>query len=171
MKNYLALPLFLFLFNTSGVQSYLQLTSPAFSNNGMIPEKYTCDGENVSPRLDWTGAPASTKSFALLVEDPDALGKTWVHWLLFNISPTMSYLPENVITGDFMSGATDFHGAQNYGGPCPPSGTHRYIFTFFALDTMFDLIQEGADKSKFLNMIHDHVLDKATLIGKYRSKK
>ena len=168
MKKYLFSFLIISLHTLNGS---LQLTSPAFTNNGMIPEKYTCDGSNISPRLEWSGAPTNTQSFALIMEDPDALEKVWVHWLLFNIPATVNFLPENTTNGSFMNGSTDFHGSLLYGGPCPPSGTHHYQFTLFALDTVLDLIQQGANKEYLIKAIHNHVLDQTTLTGKYQSKK
>lgn len=155
----------------SPLNGALQLTSPAFINNGIIPEKYTCNGDNVSPQLNWKSVPEKTKTFALIMEDPDAPAKVWVHWILFNISPTTRSLSENTITGPFMNGSTDFEGSQNYNGPCPSHGIHRYQFTLFAIDKELDEIQEGADKPQLLKHIHDHVLDRATLTGRYQSKK
>jgi Raf kinase inhibitor-like YbhB/YbcL family protein len=146
--------------------SALQLTSPAFKHNGIIPEKYTCDGDNISPRLQWSGAPEETKSFALIVEDPDAIKKTWVHWIVFNIPATVNFLAENVISGQFTSGSTDFD-TQRYGGPCPPSGVHRYNFTLYALDISIDNLQAGVDKKSLLEAMHNHIVDQTTLIGRY----
>jgi len=149
--------------------SPLQLTSPAFKHNGLIPEQYTCEGSNISPRLEWTGAPAHTKSFVLIVEDPDATGKTWVHWLLYNIPGTSNFLPENAQNGQFTNGATVFNGAHQWGGPCPPAGTHRYYFILYALDIPLDL-RPGKEKQHILHSMHNHIIDKSTLIGLYGKK-
>jgi Raf kinase inhibitor-like YbhB/YbcL family protein len=144
----------------------LKLTSPAFEHEGNIPVKYTCEGSNVSPVLEWSEAPSNTKSFALIVDDPDAPGKVWVHWILFNIEPTINRLEEGG-KGDFSTGATDFNGAQTYGGPCPPSGEHGYQFTLYALDTKLNL-NNGITKEQLINAMHGHILAKTTLIGRYK---
>lgn len=174
MKKYLLLLSAIY----GSLNGSLQLTSPAFKHNEMIPEKYTCEGDNISPKLEWTGAPAGTKSFALIVQDPDALEKVWVHWILFNIPSTTTYLPENAVMGRFTTGSNDFNGAQTYSGPCPPFGTHRYNFTLYALDIFPDEfpmattepLRAGANKKKLLEVMHDHILDSTTLTGKYERK-
>jgi Raf kinase inhibitor-like YbhB/YbcL family protein len=150
------------------------LTSPAFAHNKKIPAKYTCDGENISPALQWTNPPTGTKSFALIVDDPDVPGKTWIHWIIFNIAGTMMKLPEGIKKGNFVSGVTDFyymkHRTWQYGGPCPPNGAHHYHFKLYALDTMLDLPQ-GADKEELLGAMSGHILGQAKLIGVYERKK
>ncbi|HLC07221.1 MAG TPA: YbhB/YbcL family Raf kinase inhibitor-like protein [Candidatus Babeliales bacterium] len=162
----------------------MKLISPVFSHNEAIPTQYTCDGANISPALAWSDAPENTQSFALIVDDPDALSavalakegpaKVWVHWIVFNIPATVDSLVENQgSTGEevpFLQGATDFNGAQKWGGPCPPSGTHRYHFTLYALDIMLDL-PAGASKEQLLSAMHGHILEKTTLIGTYQRKK
>ena len=156
--------------NTS-LEGTMKLTSPAFAHNGTIPKQYTCDdGANISPALQWTGTPENTKSFALIVDDPDAPAKIWVHWIVFNIPATMNNLAENVSSGSFLQGATDFNGKQQYGGPCPPSGTHHYHFTLYALDTLLDL-PAGASKEKLIAAMNGHILEQTTLIGLYERKK
>jgi len=147
----------------------MKLTSTAFTHNGAIPSQYTCDGADISPALTWTGAPNNTKSFALIVDDPDAPTKVWVHWVLFNIPASVNNLAENTSTSGFLQGATDFNGKQQYGGPCPPSGTHRYHFTLYALDTMLNL-QAGASKRDVINAMRGHILDQTILIGTYERK-
>lgn len=144
------------------------LTSHAFSNGGEIPDRYAynlrgqCDGDNYSPPLSWTGAPEGTKSFAILVTDPD--GRNWLHWLQFNIPADLTELREAVGGPDMgVKGVNDF-GENGYGGPCPPSGTHRYIFTLYALDTMLSL-SKGASRAQFESAIRGHVLGTAQLIG------
>lgn len=157
----------------------LQLTSPVFKHNGFIPEKYTCDGDDVSPPLEWSGVPAGTKSFALIVEDPDALKKVWVHWVVFNIPAAVRQLPEDAIAGEFINGSTDFNGILHYTGPCPPQGVHRYNFTLYALDiipnedqrTMPPSIRAGASKRQLVDLMRDHTLDSTTLTGRYARKK
>ncbi len=148
----------------------MKLTSPAFSHNGAIPAQYTCEGADISPALQWTAAPKGTKSFVLIVDDPDAPGKVWVHWILFNIPVNVNNLTENMPSNTFTQGATDFNGAAHYGGPCPPSGNHRYHFTLYALDTMLDL-PAGTSKRQLLAAIRSHILEETTLIGTYTHKR
>lgn len=145
------------------------LTSSAFTHNEMIPSKYTCDGEDISPELKWSNPPADTKSFVLIVDDPDAPSKTFVHWIIFNIPSRSTHLPENTATDQFISGKTDFNGATKYGGPCPPSGTHRYFFKLYALDTMLDL-KQGTTKEELLKAMEHHILAQTELIGLYQRK-
>lgn len=147
----------------------LTLSSPAFTHNGTIPAQYTCDGTNISPALRWSGAPANTKSFALIVDDPDAPKKTFVHWVVFNIPATTRELPEGVRSGEFTCGVNDF-GTKKYGGPCPPSGVHHYHFKLYALDTILDLASD-ATKEDLLDAMQGHVLAQAELVGVYARKK
>lgn len=152
----------------------LNISTNAFENNGFIPEKYGCVGAGISPALSWQGAPESTKSFALLVEDPDAPHQIWVHWLLFNIDRDIFALEENFNIDDYKQKSKDIRqgknsfGNNNYGGPCPPFGeTHKYIFRLYALDIILDL-KSGITKEEFLNAISGHVLDQAELVGLYK---
>ena len=162
------------MFCTS-LKGTMKLTSPAFSHNGAIPAKYACENDgddisnDISPALAWSDAPGNTNSFALIVEDPDAPEKTWVHWIVFNMPDTMHELLENTKVGPFLQGATDFDGKQGYGGPCPPSGTHHYHFTLYALDTILDL-PAGATKEQLLKAMHGHILEQTTLIGTYKKQ-
>jgi Raf kinase inhibitor-like YbhB/YbcL family protein len=161
---------------TINLEGIMKLTSTAFTHNSPIPTQYTCDGADISPALQWTGAPKKTKSFALIVDDPDAPVKVWVHWVLFNVPANVDTLAENMPPysaqgsegqgNTFIHGATDFNGAQQYGGPCPPSGMHRYHFTLYALDTMLDL-PAGATKRQLITAMKDHILAETTLIGTY----
>ena len=141
----------------------MKLTSFAFEHNQMIPRKYTCQGEDVSPPLQIEGVPAGAKSLALIVDDPDAPMGTWVHWVVFNIPPRDS-IAEDTIPGK--QGRNDF-GKNDYGGPCPPSGTHRYFHKIYALDTMLEL-KEGITKKALEKAMEGHILDKAELIGLYK---
>lgn len=149
----------------------IQLISQAFSEGAMIPTRYTCDGEDVSPPLSWTDLPPETGSFALICEDPDAPVGTWDHWVLFNIPASATGLPEAVpATATLDDGSV--HGNNSwrrlgYGGPCPPGGTHRYIFSLFALDIKLDL-KSGATKSGLLKAMEGHILAQTRLMGKYR---
>jgi Raf kinase inhibitor-like YbhB/YbcL family protein len=158
------------IISTITLEGIMKLSSPAFDHNGPIPAQYTCDGTNISPALQWTDAPATTKSFALVVDDPDAPAKVWVHWILFNIPADINNLTEKVQSGEFTHGATDFNGKQQYGGLCPPSGTHHYHFTLYALDTMLN-VPAGTSKNDLLNAMNGHILEQTTLIGTYQAKK
>ncbi|MFQ5801590.1 MAG: YbhB/YbcL family Raf kinase inhibitor-like protein [Candidatus Methylomirabilales bacterium] len=153
------------------VAGTMHLTSPAFKAGGMIPVAYTCDGPDVSPPLMWTGPPAGTQSFALIADDPDAPIGTWVHWVAWNIPASADGLGENVprtasLPNGTRQGTTDFR-RIGYGGPCPPSGTHRYFFTLYALDSMLDL-PSSTRKRDLERVIQGHVLAEATLMGVYR---
>jgi Raf kinase inhibitor-like YbhB/YbcL family protein len=150
-----------------GQMGELKLTSPAFRNNETIPAKYTCDGNNVNPQLEIAGIPEDAKSLALIMDDPDAPSGTWVHWLVWNISPISRISEEDVPTGA-VEGITSF-GKSGYGGPCPPSGTHRYFFKLYALDAKLDLNQ-NAKKPDLENAIKGHILAKTELIGLYSRK-
>ncbi len=142
------------------------LKSSAFSHNGNIPSKYTCDGENLRPHLSIENAPKNTKSFVLIVHDPDAPAKDWLHWTIWNIAPEIREIPENTVPYGTLQGMTDF-GETGWGGPCPPSGTHRYFFELYALDTILDIAQ-GSDRKTLEDAISPHVIEKAQLIGLYK---
>ncbi len=146
------------------------LLSTAFENEEKIPRKYTCDGEDLSPPLTWSGAPPGTQSYALIVYDPDAPKGIFYHWLLYNIPPDLTSLPEGVPKGGEtpygLQGINDF-GALGYGGPCPPPGsTHHYVFILLALDTKLG-IGAGAAISDLLKALDGHVLAYAKLVGIY----
>lgn len=158
--------LYCFVQGEEVVSKSFTLESSAFKHNKPLPSKYTCDGENVSPELHWSGAPENTKSFVLIVDDPDAPGKTWVHWVLFNIEAGISRIDEDSSAG--IHGNTDFNAAK-YGGPCPPSGTHHYHFKLYALDTKLDL-SKGATKQDVERAMEGHILAHAELIGLYQRK-
>ena len=143
----------------------LQLTSPACSEGGSIPAKFTCTGENVSPALAWTGAPDGVRSYALIMDDPDAPRGTWVHWVVFNLPGDRSGLPEDVGQDVGVPG-TNTYGRTGYGGPCPPSGTHRYFFKLYALDTALNL-KAGASKEDVLRAMEGHILAQGELMGTY----
>jgi Raf kinase inhibitor-like YbhB/YbcL family protein len=143
----------------------LKLKSPAFPDQGKIPSKYTCDGEDVNPCLEISGAPETAKSLVLIVDDPDAPGGDWVHWLVWNIAPETAQIMENSVPSGAIQGKTDF-GKSQYGGPCPPSGTHRYQFKLYALDTILDLPSSTAKKD-LERAIKGHILDQAVLTGLY----
>lgn len=172
MSNKILVSIILILFSilTEGVFA-MEITSTAFNNGEIIPAKYTCDGDDISPPLAWSGIPPATKSIALICDDPDATNGTWTHWVLYNIPPTSSALPENVHT--FPSGTkvgVNSWPRKSYGGPCPPSGVHRYFFKLFALDTTLNLHDKITSDQLQAAMV-GHILDKAILLGKYQRKK
>ena len=148
--------------------SELSITSPAFLPNGMIPPKYTCDGADVNPPLSIGNIPEKIRSLALIVDDPDAPVGTWVHWVVWNIVANTREIPENSVPPGALQGTNDFR-KQEYGGPCPPSGTHRYFFKLYALDALLSA-QEGATKARIEEAMKGHVLAQAELIGLYRRK-
>ncbi len=146
----------------------LIIKSSAFREGENIPAKHTCDGDNVSPFLEIRGAPHETKSFVLVLDDPDATnGVVWDHWVMWNILPDTKYIAEDSIPEGAHQGLTSF-GHMKYGGPCPPKGSaaHRYVFTLYAIDTMLD-IPESSTKADVKKAIEGHVLDEAQLMGKY----
>lgn len=141
----------------------MQIQSPAFSYNQAIPEKYTCDGENVSPPLYISNVPEGALSLALTVFDPDAGSNGWTHWTVWDIDPTINTISEGAVVGT--EGVTSF-GKNGYGGPCPPSGVHRYVFTVYALDVQLGL-GERAQPADLESDLQGHILSKAELIGLY----
>ncbi len=140
----------------------LEVASPAFENNGFIPAKYTCQGEDINPPLVIKNIPEGTKSLVLFVDDPDAPMGTWVHWVVWNINIT-GEIKEDTIPG--VQGMNDF-GRLDYGGPCPPSGVHRYFFKVYALDCLLDL-PEGSSKKDVESAMQGHVLASGQLVGRY----
>ncbi|MBM0107375.1 YbhB/YbcL family Raf kinase inhibitor-like protein [Steroidobacter sp. S1-65] len=155
----------------------LAITSPAFADGGPMDARYTCEGEDISPALEWTGEPAGTRSFALIVDDPDAPDPkapklTWVHWVAYNIPADVHSLAENAGREGALAAGKD--GANDwkrggYGGPCPPIGTHRYFFKLYALDTVLPDLGRPT-KTQLLDAMKGHVLAEAQLIGTYKKK-
>jgi hypothetical protein len=156
------------LASTEAITKPFTLTSSAFANGGSIPARYSCLGEEASPPLEWSGAPVGVKSFALIMDDPDAPMGTWVHWVLYNIPITAHGWPENTPDdAELVNGAMQGEnsgGEIDYGGPCPPSGTHRYFIKLYALDTMLDP-GLGANKEQLLSAMQGHVLAQSELMG------
>jgi len=153
-----------------GKKMEIKVTSSAFEEGEMIPAEYTADGRNISPPLEWSPGPEGTKSIALINDDPDAPMGTWVHWVVYNIPPDVTSLEENVLPEETLPngavhGTTDF-GRIGYGGPAPPSGTHRYFFKVYVLDTMLDL-PTGATKGQVEEAMNGHILAEGRLMGKY----
>ncbi|MGB8339880.1 MAG: YbhB/YbcL family Raf kinase inhibitor-like protein [Burkholderiales bacterium] len=155
----------------------LQLISSAFLLNAEIPVQYTCEGNDTSPPLSWSGVPAGTKSLALIVDDPDAPDPaapkmTWVHWVLYNLLPDVSALPEGVLSNGLPTGAreglNDWQ-RTGYGGPCPPIGRHRYFHKLYALDVVLPDLHRPT-KAQLKRAMQGHVLGKAELIGTYKKR-
>jgi Raf kinase inhibitor-like YbhB/YbcL family protein len=142
----------------------MSITSPAFNYGEAIPVQYSCDGENVSPDLDWFGIPAGTVTLALIMDDPDAPVGTWVHWVLYNLPVDTPGLRQGA-SGVGLDGKNSWN-QTGYGGPCPPGGEHRYFFKLYALDTSLDL-KTGATKKTLESALEGHVLGQAELMGTY----
>ena len=148
----------------------LEIKSTAFAEGKSIPAKFTCDGQDISPQLSWTGAPAGTKSFALISDDPDAPVGTWVHWVAWNIPASSTGLAESTAKSASLpdgtrQGISDFK-RPGYGGPCPPSGTHRYFFKLYALDSILEL-PPNSNKAGLEAAMKGHILAQAQLMGTY----
>jgi len=179
-KKYYILFMLLFLLCGVGQNSIAQkgdekmaitVTSSAFKEDGIIPAKYTCDGDNISPPLNWQQVPQGVKSFALISDDPDAPIGIWIHWVMWNIPAEANGLPEAVPTSPQLpdgskQGVTSSR-SHGYHGPCPPSGTHRYYFKVYALDTMLDL-PDSSTKQNLLEAMKGHILAEGSLMGKYK---
>ena len=154
-----------------GKKMDIKITSSAFEEGGLIPAKYTCDGADISPPLRWEAVPEGTKSIALISDDPDAPVGTWVHWVLFNLPAETRELAENIPADQILpNGArqgTSGFGRIGYGGPCPPSGTHRYFFKIYSLDAELDLAA-GARKPELVKAMEGHIIGQGQLIGRYK---
>jgi len=148
-----------------------ELSSPIFQGNQPIPRRYTCDGEDISPPLAWTDPHAGERSFALIMDDPDAPAGTWVHWVIYNLLAAARSLAEGIpphscLADGSRQGINSFRRC-GYGGPCPPCGTHRYFFKLYALDRALDL-PDAANKITLLDAMAGCVLGEAALVGTYR---
>jgi Raf kinase inhibitor-like YbhB/YbcL family protein len=159
----------LILFFISGNSMAFTLNSSVFNNGDLIPAKYSCVGQDISPPLSWIDAPSTTQSFVLILDDPDAPAGTWDHWIVFNIPAKIQQFAENVeLTSFNIPIGKNSWGRNQYNGPCPPSGsTHRYFFTLYALDTTLQLTT-GADKNTLISAMQNHVLATAKLMGKFQ---
>lgn len=145
----------------------LTLTSSAFENNGIIPKKNTCDGDDKTPPLAISGVPDHTQSLAIIMDDPDAPGKVWDHWIVFNIPPDTTEITEGGEPEGVHGAGTS--GNADYKGPCPPDAEHGYVFKLYALNTMLE-IPEGATKEQVEQAMEGHILEQTELIGKYGPK-
>ena len=152
--------------------SELKIFSSSFGNGEMIPKKYTCEGEDVSPEIRWKELPEEVKSLALICDDPDAPGGDFVHWVIFNIPPEIDSLPEGLAPKDTLDfgaiqGMTDF-GRVGYGGPCPPRGpVHHYHFKLYGLDTMLK-VEKNTTKDELLKKMEGHILIKGEIVGLFK---
>ena len=146
----------------------MKLTSSVFLNNQNIPAKYSCDGVNVNPPLTLSDVPNNAKSLVLIMDDPDAPMGTWIHWTVWNIDPKTSEIAENSVPSQAIEGKTS-SGKSGYGGPCPPSGTHRYFFKLYALDIALSLPQ-STTKEDLEKAMTGHTLEQAELVGLYNRK-
>lgn len=151
----------------------IQLTSPAFMQGNPLPPVYTCNGRNISPPLAWSNSPAGTQSFALIVDDPDAPGGTWTHWVIYNLPSAEIGLREGIqplerFSDGSLNGKNSW-GHWGYGGPCPPSGTHRYFFKLYALDSLLNL-PSGANAAQLVAAMQGHILGTTELMGTYRKQ-
>jgi Raf kinase inhibitor-like YbhB/YbcL family protein len=151
--------------SSSANQENMKITSSAFGHNQPIPPQYTCDGADMNPPLSVFDVPQGTKSLVLIVDDPDAPTGDWVHWLVWNIDPSVTGIAENSVPSGGVEGTTDFN-RTGWGGPCPPSGTHRYHFKIFALDAVLDL-DPSARKADLERAMQGRILDQGVLIGTY----
>ena len=162
-------------YNSINAPSTIKVTSPDFKPNGMIPSKFTCEGSNIAPAIEWSNIPAGTKSFALIVDDPDAPDPAhptmvWVHWVVYNIPANIHKIPRGAkLPKGALPGINDFK-TTTYGGPCPPIGTHRYFFKVYALDTKLPDLHNPT-KDQLLKHLKGHVLAKGYLIGLYKKSR
>ena len=147
----------------------MKITSTAFQKDSSIPEKYTCEGENISPPLSFSDVPPEAKSMVLMIEDPDAPAKPWVHWLVFNIPPHTKSFEENSIPEGAIEGLCNGN-TFGYEGPCPPESEHRYFFKLYALDKVLKIPNES-NRTAVLKEMEGHIISQAQLIGKYKKAK
>ena len=165
--TWLAPAIFVGIFNMNAA-SLISITSPSFQARGDIPAKFTCTGTNVSPELEISSVPNEAKSLVLIVDDPDAPRALFTHWIVWNIDPKTTRVAENGAPTAGVQGTNDF-GKRIYGAPCPPSGTHRYFFKIFALDTKLEL-KSGARRAELDAAMRGHVLAEGELMGRYSHK-
>ncbi len=164
----LALAIFVGTILNMNAASSISVTTPAFQAGGDVAAKFTCNGANVNPELKINGVPNEAKSLVLIVDDPDAPRGLFTHWIVWNIDPKTTRMAENSAPTAGVQGINDF-GKRNYGGPCPPSGTHRYFFKIFALDTKLEL-KPGARRAELDAAMRGHILAQGELMGRYSHK-
>jgi Raf kinase inhibitor-like YbhB/YbcL family protein len=157
-----------FTVKEAAAMSELTISSPAFGHNGNIPAKHTCDGRDINPPLAIGNVPPDAKSLVLIVDDPDAPAGTWVHWVIWNIDPNTADIREDSVPKGAIQGVNDFR-KHSYGGPCPPSGTHRYFFKLYALDILLNLTPNSG-KAGIEKAMQGHILSRAEIIGLYKRK-
>jgi Raf kinase inhibitor-like YbhB/YbcL family protein len=148
----------------------MKITSAAFNNGERIPQQYTCEGPNVSPPLSFTDVPAEAKSLVLIVEDPDAPAKPWVHWLVYNIPPQCGGFEEAQIAEGAQQGLCNGN-TFGYEGPCPPENEHEYLFTLYALDVVLDTPPNESARKNMLQQMQGHVIEEAVLTGRYQKER
>jgi Raf kinase inhibitor-like YbhB/YbcL family protein len=153
-----------------GIMQKIEVRSSAFGEGDRIPSDFTCDGADMSPPIEWSGVPATAQSLAIIVDDPDAPSGNWTHWLVYGLPPDLTQLKagiaaEEELPGGALQGRTDF-GRTGYGGPCPPSGEHRYFFKVYALNAMLRL-KSGVSKQELLRAMQGHILAEGVLMGRY----
>jgi Raf kinase inhibitor-like YbhB/YbcL family protein len=148
-------------------QGQLNVTSSVFTQGGAIPANYTCAGKNVSPPLTWSNAPKGTKSFAIIMDDPDAPMGVWVHWVLYNLPASVTQLKEDFKIEEIKAvGGKNDYGSATYRGPCPPGGQHRYVFKLYALDKILEVVP-GMTKRTLEEVMRGHILAEGKLIGTF----
>jgi len=152
--------------NAASAEKPMRIWSPAFAENAKIPSQYTCDGQDVNPPLYVEHVPSNARSLALIVDDPDAPAGTWVHWVMWNIDGSTREIAGGSVPKGAFEGINDFR-KNGYGGPCPPSGTHRYFFKLYALDTILDLPKKAV-KADLERAMKTHIVGQAEMVGRYR---
>ncbi len=149
----------------SGKSQKMRITSTAFQNGENIPEEYTCDGADINPRLEISNVPPQAESLVLILDDPDAVGEVWDHWLIWDVSPKTATIGVRSVPREAKVGMNDF-GEFGYSGPCPPSGEHRYMFRLYALDTLLNL-GSSSNREQLDQAMEDHIIAKTGLMGRY----
>lgn len=167
MRKYIVTFLLLCAVQGTSFAVDLTLESTAFKQNSLIPNQFTCNGSDTSPPLTWHNIPPKTQSLALIISDPDAPNGEWIHWIMFNIPPTLTELDEGAPLPQGAASGKNNWGTLNYRGPCPPLGLHRYVFTLYALDKLLT-VDNGSSKDIIMNAMTGHVIGTAELIGLYQ---
>ncbi len=151
-----------------GEVSTMRIYSPEFNDNSFIPKKFTCEGMDINPQLLFEDIPEGAESLVLILDDPDAPAGTWVHWVVFNIPKDVTGIPEDSVPDNAVQGLNSWP-KNNYGGPCPPSGTHRYFFKLYALDNQLEL-DDTATKKDVEQAMQGHIIEKAEYVGLYKKE-